>query len=188
MLSRAGAIFVITTFSMVASPVLRVVAAQEADPIVDPDAYAILSDVIPAAWASVSGGQLLLQRETTTDLMCSVVSTDPEWTMAVKDFHEQNARTRVLQEPMLSLKIPHRFIARAEIEADDARLALKYPGLWNRRPGSMDFLAVSAVGFNAAKTRAVVYLRLRDRGIFRFLERQEEKWVSAPFADCGWTA
>ena len=109
--------------------------------------------------------------------MCSVVSTNPEWTMALQDFHEQNARTRVLQEPMLSLKVPRRFIARAEIEADDARLALKYPGLWNRRPESMDFVAVSAVGFNPTKTRAVVYVLLRDRGIHRFLERQEEKWV-----------
>jgi hypothetical protein len=57
----------------------------------------------------------------------------------------------------------YRLIPLAEIKADDARLEQEYPGGWQRRPGSMEFAAVSAVGFNTAKTKALVYIRLRSQ-------------------------
>ena len=77
-------------------------------------------------------------------------------------------------------RLPHfllSIVPRAEIEADDARLALKYPGMWQRRPESMEYAAVSVVGFNPAKTKAMVYVRLRSSGRVQSMERREGGWV-----------
>ena len=189
-MTRPGSapLFLIAVVIAVTQPVARVATAQQIYAIVDPEAYRILSDLIPRAWGTTSG-ELVLQGETTIELKCTagVLPEDPDWGTAVRDFREQNARTRLLLEPMLSIEVPHRLIERSEIEADDARLALKYPGMWQRRPESMDFVAVSAVGFNAAKTRAIVYVRGRDSGAMKFLERQEGKWVRSS-RGCGWAA
>jgi hypothetical protein len=73
--------------------------------------------------------------------------------------------------------------------ADDARLTLKYQGTWQPRPESMKYAAVSAVGFNASKTKAIVSVRLRSmRGMvdIHFMEMREGKWVKVPLARCRW--
>ena len=191
-MTRPGSatVFVIAVVIAATQSVTRVATAQQNDPIVDSEAYRILSDLIPRAWAwGTTSGELVLQRETTMELKCTagVLPEDPDWGTAVRDFREQNARTRLLLEPMLSIRVPHRLISRSEIEADDARLALKRPGSSNWRPGSMAFVAVSAVGFDAAKTRAIVYVRGRDSGAMKFLERHEGKWVRSS-RGCGWAA
>ena len=78
---------------------------------------------------------------------------------------------------------------RAEIEADDARLVLKYPGMWQRRPESMEYVAVSVVGFNPVKTKAMVYVRLRSRGRVHLMERRDGRWVDdARRRSCSWIA
>lgn len=189
MLSRVVAIVVVTTVSAVMPPVIRVGAAQRLDPIDAPEVYSLLSGLLPAAWESVSGGELVLQRETTLDSMCegSGAPMDVEWTSARDDFRAQNARPRLLQ-PSFSMRVPYRLIARSDIEADDARLALKYPGLWQRRPESIEFVAVSAVGFDAAKTKAIVYVRSRSRGAVNFVERQGGEWARASNGGCAWVA
>jgi hypothetical protein len=51
----------------------------------------------------------------------------------------------------------------------------------------MEYAAVSAVGFNPAKTKAMVYLRLRMSGGMRFLELRNGNWVNA-LGGCGWIA
>ena len=180
---------VIAAFSVVIHPVVQESAAQRNDPIVESETYKVLSEVIPRGNLA-SSGELLIQRETTIEWMCmgSAAPKDSEWVMALADFRQQNARTRVLLESLLPLDVPHRFIARSEIEADDARLALKYPGQWQRRPESLEFVAVSAVGFNPLKTKAVVYVRTRDYGSVRFLERADGRWVRASIGGCGWGA
>lgn len=89
---------------------------------------------------------------------------------------------------MLPVDIPYRLIPRAEIVADDARLALKYPGQWQRRPESIEYAAVSAVGFNATKTKAIVYVRLRSNGGLYWIEKRRGKWDSTPRGGCTWIA
>jgi hypothetical protein len=115
------------------------------DPVTDREAYAIYAVLVPAAWAP-SKDPLALQRETETSLRCTLAPSgpDPEWDVVANNFKQQNDHPRVLM-PMLSIESPYRLVPRAEIEADDARLALRYPGLWQGRPGSMEFVAVSAV-------------------------------------------
>jgi hypothetical protein len=134
---------------------------------------------------------VLLQRETETVVRCrnSGQISDPEWLVVENNFRQENSRPKLLQ-PILQFPGSYRLIPKAEIEADDARLALKYPGRYQRRPESMEYAAVSAVGFNADKTKAMVSVRLRGRGDLRALERRENGWVSAYVTGvgCNWIA
>jgi hypothetical protein len=52
----------------------------------------------------------------------------------------------------------------------------------------MEFAAVSAVGFNADKTKAIVLVQVRDQGAVRALERRDNGWVPAYVTGigCGW--
>ena len=158
--------------------------AAQASSVTDPDAYRIYADLL-SNWTP--SRTRLVQRETETTVPCRPSSplTDPDWLAVEKSFAQENAQPKLLQPAILP--DGSRFISRAEIEADDARLRVKYPGLYNRLPESMDYLAVSAVGFNADRTRAMVHVRLRTRGQLHTLERHGDKWVAARFG-CVWIA
>jgi hypothetical protein len=162
-------------------------AAQDPERVTDPEAYVLYTKLLPAMWLTRSKGPLLIQRETEPLNHCQA-PTPPteEWRSVIDNFHKENARVKWLQ-PMFSPGIPYRFISRAEIEADDARLAVKYPGTWMRVPESMEYGAVSAVGFNSAKTKALLYVRLRSQGDVYFMEKRDRVWVQA-HGGCGWIA
>ena len=157
---------------------------QQPEPITDADAYSVYAAAIPQTWADVSKDVLLLQQETEgmeswwSDCLPSISNAGAEWGAVAVVFGQENARVRVL-EWLLPIDIPYRLVPRADILADNARLALTYRGTWQRRP-EMKYAAVSAVGFNAAKTKAIVYVRVPDRGDIVFIELREGKWVIAP--------
>jgi len=154
-------------------------------PITDPDAYAIYATLLPSIWKR-SGELILLVQETETE-SCRVSRLPEEWEGVQEDFDRQNTNAWTLR-PVLPLG-DYRLIPRAEIRADDARLEQEYPGIWQRRPGSMEFAAVSAVGFNAAKTKALVYIRLRSSGQIHLMELRDGQWVaSRGGVRCGWIA
>ncbi len=166
--------------------------AQVLEPVMDPVAYAVYAVFVPPAWATRSKDPLVLQRETEVPPECGspVPASDPDWEATVQNFIEENTRPRELR-PELPIHMPYRLIARAEILADDARLALKYPGTWQRRPESLEYAAVSMVGFNPAKTKALVYVRLRSSGQHHTAEFRDSKWVQASVRvgyGCGWVA
>jgi hypothetical protein len=174
---------------VVAAALIASSPAQRQDVITDMDAYRIYAVLVPQAWARYSTGTLLLQRETEVETRCRVSRTpeDADWLAAEESFRQENARVRLL-EPKLPLELPYRLIDRAEIEADDARLAKQYPGIWQRRPGSLEYVAVSAVGFNPARTKAIVYVRVRSSGTVRSMERRGGAWVESERGGCGWIA
>ena len=92
-------------------------------------------------------------------------------------------------QPILQIPGPLRLIPKAEIETDDARLRLKYPGRYNRLPESIEYAAVSAVGFSPDKTKAMVLVRLRTKGAVHLLERRGEEWARAYVSGgCDWIA
>jgi hypothetical protein len=162
---------------------------QSLESVTDPDAYAIYAMLVPELWATRSKDPVLLQRETQTVARCrnSGQTSDPEWLAVEKSYRQENSRPKLLQ-PILPIPGPYRLIPKSEIEADDARLRLKYPGPRNRLPESMEFAAVSAVGFNADKTKAIVLVQVRDQGAVRALERRDNGWVPAYVTGigCGW--
>jgi hypothetical protein len=159
------------------------------EPVTDPDAYALYAVVVPREWARVSKGTVLLQQETETSSPCRSISEnrDSEWDGVEKNFKTENAVVRLLQ-PILPVGTPYRLVPRAQVAADDARLAIKYPGIWLRRPESIEYAAVSAVGFNSMKTKALVYVRLRSSGQYVFMEKLAGHWIDASHGGCGWIA
>jgi len=160
------------------------------EPISDPDAYAIYAALLPQWWPSKEE-PILLQQETTIEFAGTplVPEGDVEWRAAGQSFVRENGSVRLLQ-PLLLLDMPYRLISKAEIDADDARLAQLYPGMWQRRPESVEYAAVSVVGFNAAKDRAIVYIRFRSSGGFHYMEKRGGVWVRAtlPVGVGGWIA
>jgi hypothetical protein len=80
----------------------------------------------------------------------------------------------------------------SEILGDDARLAAEQPAHTNSlRPGAIEYGAFSAVGFNAAKTKALVYVRNRTaQGLFNGMgmwELKAGRWISGS-RSCGGVA
>ena len=154
------------------------------DSITDIDAYAIYTALL---LPSMSKGTLLVQQETEpwTRTECRQ-PLDAEWEAVESNFYQENARVRLLK-PLLATDRPYRFTSRTAIKADDARLELKYPGIWQRRPESIEFAAVSAVGFDWSRTKAMVAVNFRNRGNLVTMELRDGVWVTAPVG-CGWIA
>jgi hypothetical protein len=154
----------------------------------------VYAAVIPQTWAAVSKDVLLLQQETEgmedrwSSCLPSITNAGPEWDAVAVVFRQENVRVRVL-ERLLPIDTPYRLVPRADILADDARLARMYPGTMRYRPGSMKYAAVSAVGFNAGKTKAIVSVRLRSMPgmvYIHFMEIREGKWANVPLGGCRW--
>jgi hypothetical protein len=158
------------------------------DRVTDAASYAIYATLLEPLWSQRSTDPMVLQQETEPAAECELRTThwDDEWKAIERAYRQANTGVRMLQ-PLLSTAIPYRLIAKGEIVADDARLARKYPGLWQRRPESMEFAAVSAVGFNKAKTKALVGIRLRAEGSVTRVDLQGAAWVRAGDA-CWWSA
>lgn len=174
-----------------AAAYLTAAISQQLDPITDPEAYAVYAAVLPRMWTNVSKDPLLLQQETDTSMACRPSRSQPNgeigWEAVENSFKAENAHVRLLRR-MLPIDIPYRLIPRAEIAADDARLILKYPGTWQRRPESIEYAAVSAVGFDATKTKAIIYVHLRSEGGIFWIEKRLGKWEHTPHGGCFWIA
>jgi hypothetical protein len=85
--------------------------------------------------------------------------------------------------------VPNRLLPRAETLADNERLAKKcpgeYPGIWQRRPESLEYASVSPVGLSTPGTNALVFVRLPMRGECHAMTLREGAWVDTG-AGCGW--
>src|SRR5688500_3330337 len=184
-------VFIAFTFVIVLNTVAigqGPVAGQNRESLSDPDAYRIYATLLPQLWATRSKDALLLQQETETVFPCDSSSriSDPEWLAVANRFRQENSRPKVLQA-ILQIPGQFRLIPKAVIEADDARLKLKYPGTFNRLPESIEYAAVSAVGFNSNKTKAMVHVRLRSGGDLHLLERRGDDWIHSTLSGgCAW--
>ena len=151
------------------------------------DAYAVYATLLqpqPDRDGDMKGPSLL-QAETEGPTRCSefLAGMSGEWAEVASNFRRENSRVRLLQEGV-PIGIAYRLIPREKIVADDARLAAKDPRRSNApRPGSIKYIAVSAVGFNAARTKALVYMRIRTAhfsdGVL-MMELKDGKWVTGP--------
>src|SRR6185437_14122590 len=154
----------------------RTGAPQTLDPALHREAYEIYATLIPRLWAQEKGVPLL-QQETEPSVAaggCTILKTQSgDWADAAADFQRQNAHPWTLQP---GLPIPYQFIRRAKIQADDARLKQEYPAQWQVRPGSIQYAAVSAVGFNRDRTKAIVDVHLRTSGFIVKLELKDGEW------------
>jgi len=110
---------------------------------------------------------------------------DAGWRAAYDAYRQQNAGPQILDPTLLTINVSYRLLSRSAMEADDVRLAAKYPGRWQRRPETVQYAAVSAVGFDPTRTKAVVGVHLRDTGQVHLLEQGEASWIEVP-GGCVW--
>jgi hypothetical protein len=82
-------------------------------------------------------------------------------------------------------------IPTADMQAEGKRLMAQYPGAWQHRPGQLDYAIVSAVGFDLAKTRAVVAINVGDSGNVNLMEKRGGRWIGTRtpgLTTCEWGA
>lgn len=174
--------------NVIALAFLQLPAPQPFDLRADRDAFSVYATVLRERRDEVKE-PLVLQAETEAPRTCGQLldKMSGEWAEVANDFRRQNSRVRLLQAG-LPLGVEYRVMPSATILADDARLAAKDPRRSNApRPGSIKYIALSAVGFNAARTKALVYVRFRTAHFSDALLMKELKagqWVDGPQA-CG---
>src|SRR5215510_2623826 len=99
MFMHSNFIFVIAATALgLASPAM--LFTQVSEPITDPAVYAIYATLLPARWAMISNGPMLLQMDTSEPPGCRILGVsrgDPEWIAAEDDFKRANVRVQTLQ-------------------------------------------------------------------------------------------
>jgi hypothetical protein len=149
--------------------------AVQPAPMLDVDAYAVYATLLPRV-SRQRDGVILLVQETTTTIQC-IPPLPKGWDGVRKDFDRHDATSW-----MLSAVVPtdslYRLIPKARSKPTTHVWSANAPVSWQRRPGSLDFVAVSAVGFDVDKTKALVYVQTRTSFQTQMMGRLGDKWVA----------
>jgi hypothetical protein len=157
--------------------------AQPLDPRTEADAYSVYASL------NFKPGVILMQEtEGPQYRACSdfISGLSGEWRQVAQDFRDKNSRTWLLQPGAQGFE--YRLISKAEIVADNARMSKQYGGRPPQlAPERIQYVALSAVGFNATRTKALVHVE--RRGGFNLLQliRSGNRWVRDPKVkgECG---
>ena len=167
---------------------------EPAEPYVDLDAYDVYAAILPSEWPlSVAHARsLVIGGETTGYKMCLVPDMESEALVgaAISDYVKKNEKSWTLQ-PLLSLDVPYLLITADEFKSVAQR------GAWKtfneQHPNTGGVIALSAVGFNADKTVAVVYMEHScggdcGGGGFHVLQKKDGKWLPLKWkgTSCAW--
>jgi hypothetical protein len=133
--------------------------------IQDAEAYVVYASLIPQEWTvtAAHATRLVVQREAATYNRClpSGGALETDWRPVVESFKAENARDRVVL-PDRDLQFPYLVVPKSEIMAlfQEAKSdpGLGWPAFYRRYPDSGGYMQLSAVGFDPAKTRALVYI------------------------------
>jgi len=176
---------VVTSAGVLAAP-NQIPAAQTV--IDDSESYAVYASLLPGEVATAANGktrELVIQRETSTNNECTLsgAALEGEWKPVVDDFKLQNARVRMLL-PDRDLHSPYTLVPRKEIMAFFTKGPESWQGFYRRYPDSGGYIEMSAVGFNASRTRAMVYIAhycggLCGGGAHHLLEKVDGSWREA---------
>ncbi|HYM26062.1 MAG TPA: hypothetical protein VEU08_22750 [Vicinamibacterales bacterium] len=163
-------------------------------PLEDPDAYAVIASLLPSEWSvrDAHAKRLVFQQETETYRQCmpSGPPLETDWKLVVESFWSENATTRLLRGDA-DLGIPYVVVPREEVRATLLEVprvpndpASGWTGFYRHYPDSGGFMIASAVGFDAAKKRAMVYLShtcggLCGGGQHHLLEKVDGRWREA---------
>jgi hypothetical protein len=189
------------THATIAAPfvIVAALAAQtptpQPVPIEDPDAYAVFAAVLPKERVKA----LVVRAETGKMLPCVTSGAEYEqWKPVVESYLRENAARRVVSSrpPLVA---PYIVVPVSEIEASFRTIEGdplgRWAGFYERFPSSNGYTELSAVGFDAAKQRAMVYVghhcgMLCGGGRNHLLEKVDGEWrevASSQIALCQWT-
>ena len=165
-------------------------------PYEDAEAYKVYSAILPtgSVWQVHKAKTLVIRRETRDYKMCLQPEPESERIIgqAISEYVKLSEKTWLLQR-QFSIEKPYELIA-----YDELRSALK-PGsgenFYKQHPDSGGWIELSAVGFNADKTVAVVYMghhcgSLCGGGRFHVLQKKDGKWVPLKWkgSRCDWVS
>ena len=178
---------------------------QAADPLSDPDAYAVYAAALPRRFRSPA--LTILQNTHSSDDACITAddAVEPEWMPVSESYRQENARGRVLQEGF-DLGVPYSIVPMTTLRKlmQDAGHDLStWSGqqstggeVFARFPGGR-LVTLSAVGFNAQKTRAIVTVQADcfpwasglscKQGDRLKMKKENGAWAIAG-RTCGWIA
>ena len=160
----------------------------------DAEAYEVYSAILPTEWPQLLGNakSLAIRSETKGYKMCLQPEAESEKIIgqAISEYVKLNKETWLLKRG-LNIEKPYELIP-----YDELRSALKQGGwenFYKQYPNSGGWIELSAVGFNADKTVAVVYMghhswSLSGGGRFHVLQKKDGKWtpLKLKWPRCGW--
>ncbi|HEU0175566.1 MAG TPA: hypothetical protein VFV58_14995 [Blastocatellia bacterium] len=160
----------------------------------DAEAYEVYSVILPTVWPSLLGNakSLVIRSETIGYKMCLQPEAESEKIIgqAISEYVKLNKMAWLLQR-RLSIEKPYELIP-----YDELRSALKQGGwenFYKQYPNSGGWIELSAIGFNADKTVAVVYMgrhswSLSGGGRFHVLQKKDGKWtpLKLKWPRCAW--
>ena len=163
-------------------------------PIEDPDAYAVFAVVLPKERVKA----LVVRAETGKMRPCVTSGSEyEEWKPVVDSYLRENATARLLL-PKPPLLAPYVVVPQSEIQASFRAIEGdplgKWAGFYERFPSSNGYTELSAVGFDDAKQRAMVYVAhycgmLCGGGRNHLLRKVDGEWrevESSEIAGCQW--
>jgi hypothetical protein len=163
----------------------------------DPDAYAVYAAILPREQVKA----LVVRAETGMMKPCETSGSEYEkWKPVVDDYLEENASRRLLMSrpPLVD---PYLVVTEAKIEASfgvvEGGPRSIWGGFYQRYPNSGGYVELSAVGFDEAKQRAMVYVAhycgmLCGGGRSHLLEKVDGVWREieeySTLVGCQWTS
>jgi hypothetical protein len=193
MLSRL--LFLVITFSLL--PQSAAVTKDELPaPYADADAYEVYSTILPSEWPLrvAKAKTVVILSATKSYEMCLRPEKESEEMIgsAISDYIKLNKKTWRLQQKF-SLGIPSITISSDELKSAFEQAG--WDGFYKQHPNSGGWIELSAVGFNADKTVAVVYMghncgMLCGGGGFHVLRKKEGKWIPLEWKgrSCAWAS
>jgi hypothetical protein len=160
-----------------------------AEAITEPEAYAVYASLMPKLKPARASGtsRIVIQAESVTDTRCALKGKplENEWRVVLDDFNRENARVRKIVPNFPPMALPYRIVNSAEIQS--AFEANGWEGFHAMYPNAGGYYRVSAVGFNEAKTWAMVYVEYGcgyrcGNGQVYLLEKRDGQWVGAKAA------
>jgi hypothetical protein len=162
----------------------------------DADAYEVYSAILPFEWpmSAAKAKMLVIRIKTRAYEMC--LRPNQEWKEmiepAIADYEKQNQKTWLLQQ-RFGTEIPCKIVTSDEVNA--AMVGHSWEGFYKTYPDSGGWIELSAVGFNADRTVAVVYVGhlcglLCGGGRFHVLQKTENKWLPVDWkgSSCMWAS
>jgi hypothetical protein len=160
----------------------------------DAEAYEVYSAILPTEWPwrVANAKSLVIQSETKGYKMCLLPEAESEEIIgpAISEYVKLNEKNWLLKRG-LSIEKPYELVP-----YDELRSALKQGGwenFYKQYPNSGGWIELSAIGFNADKTVAVVYMGHHSWGLsggggFHVLQKKDGKWAPLTWkgSSCAW--
>jgi len=162
----------------------------------DDEAYDVYSAILPSEWpiSYAKAKRLVIRAETKAYKMCLRPEKESEGLVgpAISDYVKANEKTWLLQNN-IRLAVPYKLVGSHELQTSIEGSG--WDGFYKQYPDSGGWIELSAVGFNADRTVAVVYMghscgNLCGGGSFHVLQKKDGAWVALDWKgiSCAWAS